>query len=104
MDNVRKGTGTQLLQVSCGQKELVITLPLGDLKQSSDAVQPGPLYPANQPASSTLTYKKSKAHQNMDDLEKNKLHQAETNLGTRETDSYQMEVQESLITKTTSFA
>ena len=59
-DNVRKGIGSRLLQVPHRQEELVIALPLSDLKQSSDALQTGLLHLANQSASPVSIYKNFK--------------------------------------------
>ena len=82
----------------------MIVLPLNDLEQSSDTIQPGLFHPTDQLASLTLTYKESKERGHIkiwtDDLEKNKLHQAETNLGMVRTDSGQMGAQESLTSHT----
>ena len=93
----------------------MIALPLGDLKQSSNALQTGLLHPANQPASptpicknfikkghvKTQKFQRRGVYQNTDGLGEYKPHQVETNLGTRETGSNPWETLESMASCTT---
>ena len=55
MHYVRERIGTQLLQIIRKQKELVVALPLCDLKQPADAVKPCLLDSVDQPASLRLS-------------------------------------------------